>query len=205
MTTPFKNGFVPPSALNWGDPDNNNAFHAKEVVITPNDTISISVAIMDNKKEYYDEIASAPYPTDNQGNKIAALLAVELAFIPKNAQNADAAKDFLRYLIQPQVVNNYLKEAKGRWLPVMPSALQSDQYWLDPADPHRSVAVRQGLQEPTMPWFYVYNPGYAQVNAEHVFSVAAADVINGMDPDKATDKAFGRIQDIFSKYQISQS
>ncbi|MFL5286663.1 MAG: extracellular solute-binding protein, partial [Rhodopila sp.] len=158
LTTPFKKGFVPPSALNWGDPDNNNAFHAKEVVITPNDTISISVAIMDNKKEYYDEIASAPYPTDNQGNKVPALLGVELGFIPKNAQNADAAKDFLRYLIQPQVVNNYLREAKGRWLPVMPSALQSDKYWLDPSDPHRSVAVRQGLQEPTMPWFYVYNP-----------------------------------------------
>jgi len=48
LTDPFKKGFVPPSALNWGDPDNNNAFHAREVVMTPNDTISISVAVMDN-------------------------------------------------------------------------------------------------------------------------------------------------------------
>ncbi len=50
LTDPFKEGYVPPSALNWGDPDNNNAFHAQEVVMSPNDTISISVAVMDNKK-----------------------------------------------------------------------------------------------------------------------------------------------------------
>jgi multiple sugar transport system substrate-binding protein len=62
--------------------------------------------------------------------------------------------------------------------------------------------VRQGVIDPTMTWFYVFNPAYAQVDAEHVFSVAAADVINGMDPDKATDKAFARIEDIFSKYPI---
>jgi multiple sugar transport system substrate-binding protein len=50
LTTPFKQGYVPSSALDWGDPDNNNAFHAKEVVMTQNDTISISVAVMDNKR-----------------------------------------------------------------------------------------------------------------------------------------------------------
>jgi multiple sugar transport system substrate-binding protein len=75
---------------------------------------------------------------------------------------------------------------------------------LDPADPHRSVAVRQGVLDATKSWFYVSNPAYAQVNAEHVFSVAASDVINGMLPDKATDKAFAHIEQIFSKYQIAE-
>lgn len=202
LTDPFKKGFVPPGALNWADPDNNNAFHAKEVVMTPNDTISISVAVMDNKNEYYNETMSAPLPMDNAGKPVPALLAVELAFIPKGAKNIDAAKDFLRYLAQPQQLNSYLKEAKGRWLPVMPSFVQSDPYWLDPKDQHRSTAVRQGLLGPTQTWFYVSNPAYAQVNSEHVFAVAESDVINGMTPDKATDKAFARIEDIFSKYQI---
>ncbi|HSU04540.1 MAG TPA: extracellular solute-binding protein, partial [Acetobacteraceae bacterium] len=40
LTTAYKDGYVPPSAINWGDPDNNNAFHAQEIVMTPNDTIS---------------------------------------------------------------------------------------------------------------------------------------------------------------------
>lgn len=202
LTDPFKKGLVPPSALNWGDPDNNNAFHAKEVVITPNDTISISVAVMEDKDVYYNQTMSAPLPLDNSGKQVPALLGVELAFIPKQAKNADAAKDFLKYLIQPANLNSYLKEARGRWLPVMPSMVHSDAYWLDAKDPHRSVAVKQGVLGPTATWHYVFNPAYAQVDAEHVFSVAASDVINGMDADKAADKAFSRIEAIFSQYQI---
>ena len=34
------------------------------------------------------------------------------------------------------------------------------------------------------------------------FRVAASDIINGMAPDQAVDKAFGRIEQIFSGYQI---
>jgi ABC-type glycerol-3-phosphate transport system substrate-binding protein len=170
--------------------------------MTPNDTISISVAVMDNKKWYYDEIATIPLPLDNDSKQVPALLGVELAFIPKGAQNADAAKDFLRYLVQPKNLNGYLKEAKGRWLPVMPSIVHSDPYWLDEKDPHRPPAVKQGVLGPTSTWYYVFNPGYAQVDAEHVFEVAQSDIINGMEPDKAVDKAFSRIEDIFSQYQI---
>jgi multiple sugar transport system substrate-binding protein len=205
LTDPFKKGYVPPSALNWGDPDNNNAFHAKEIVMSPNDTISISVAVMDNKKLYYDELMTAPFPLDNAGKQVPALLGVELAFIPKNAQNVDVAKDFLRYLVQPAHLGDYLKQARGRWLPVMPSIVHNDPYWLDPKDPHRGPAVRQGVLGPTKTWFYVYNPAYAQVDAEHVFQVAEADVIRGMAPDQATDKAFGHIEQIFARYPIPQA
>jgi len=202
MAVPFKKGYVPPSALNWGDPDNNNAFHAKEIVMTPNDTISISVAVMDNKKWYYDEIATLQLPLDNDGKQVPALLGVELAFIPKGAKNIEAGKDFISYLVQPKHLGSYLREAKGRWLPVMPEIVHNDPYWLDAKDPHRPPAVRQGVLGPTLTWFYVFNPAYAQVDAEHVFSVAAADIINGMSPDQAVDKAFSRMEAIFSQYQI---
>ena len=84
----------------------------------------------------------------------------------------------------------------------MPSIVHNDPYWLDPADPHRGPAVRQGVLGPTMSWFYVFNPAYAQVDAEHVFEVAELDIINGMAPDKATDKAFARIEEIFAGYPI---
>ncbi len=47
LTTPFKQGYVPPGAINWGDVDNNNAFYAKQIVMTPNNTISIAVAQME--------------------------------------------------------------------------------------------------------------------------------------------------------------
>ena len=81
--------------------------------MTPNDTISISVAVMDNKKEYYDEVMSCQLPLDNAGKQVPALLGVELAFIPKGAKNVEAAKDFLRYLIQPANLGGYLQGGQG--------------------------------------------------------------------------------------------
>ena len=44
----------------------------------------------------------------------------------------------------------------------------------------------------------------AQVNAEHVFSIAMLDVMNnGMTPEQAIDKAFKRAEEIFAKYPIA--
>lgn len=203
LASAFKGGFVPPDALNWGDPDNNNAFHAQEVVMTPNDTISISAAIANNKKWYYEDIMTSQLPLGNDGKPVSVLLGVLLGFIPKGSGNVDVAKDFLRYLIQPAHLDTYLKEARGRWLPVMPGLVKSDPYWLDPKDPHRHVAVQQGVLGPTATWFYVFNPAFAQVDAEHVWSVATSDVINGMTEEQATKKAFDRITAIFSKYETT--
>jgi len=203
LASAFKGGYVPPDALNWGDPDNNNAFHSQEVVMTPNDTVSISAAVADKKQWYYEDIMTSPLPLGNDGKPVSVLLGVLLPFIPKGSGNIDLAKDFLRYLIQPEHLNTYLKEARGRWLPVMPSLVKNDSYWLDPKDPHRSVAVKQGVLGPTATWFYVFNPAFAQVDAEHVWSVAVSDVINGMTEEQATKKAFSRISAIFSKYDTT--
>ncbi len=203
LTTPYKQGYVPPGAINWGDPDNNNAFHSQEVVMTPNDTISISSAVMDNKQWYYHDIVTSPMPLGNDGKPVPVLLSVLLGYIPKGSKNIDGAKDFLRYLIQPTNLDTYLKEARGRWLPVMESIVKTDPYWLDPADPHRAVAIKQGVLGATTVWPTVYNPGFAQVDAEHLWGVAEADVINGMKPQDATDKAFKQIAKIFAKYQTA--
>lgn len=203
LTTPYKQGFVPPSAINWGDGDNNNAFHAKEVVMTPNDTISISTAVMDNKQWYYHDIVTQPMPLDNDGKKVSVLLSVPQAFIPKGAGNIDGAKSFLRYLIQPAHLDTYLKEARARWLPVMPSIVKNDAYWLDPKDQHRVAAITQGVLGPTAVWPSVYNPAFAQVDAEHLWSLAEADAINGMKPEDAVAKGLKRMQEIFAKFQIA--
>lgn len=202
LTTPYKEGYVPPSAINWDGPDNNAAFHAREVVMTPNYTISIATSVMQEKQEYYHDIMTSPMPLDNAGKPIPALLGVVLAVIPKGAKNVGAAKDFLRYLIEPAHLNLYLKKARGAWLPVIPSIVDSDPYWLDPSDPHRPVAVREGVLGPTTTWPYVFNPAYAVVNAEQVWGIAEADAIKGMAPGDAVAKALARIAEIFKKYPI---
>ncbi|MBV8915471.1 MAG: carbohydrate ABC transporter substrate-binding protein [Acetobacteraceae bacterium] len=203
LTAPYKAGFVPPGAINWGDPDNNNAFYAKQIVMTPNATISIAVAQMEKEDQYYKQIRTLPPPTGPDGKPVTSLVSIKLAFVPKAAKSVDAAKDFLKYLIQPEHIGHYLAEARGRWVPVMPSVVKNDPYWLDPKDPHRQVAVRQELDGPTMPWFQSFNPAYADVNAQQIWGKAEANIMqNGMTPEKAADQALAEIKDVFARYPV---
>jgi len=205
ITTAFKEGYVPPGALSWSDADDNNAFHAKQMIMDLDGTISTEVALY-HKKEEYNDIVTMGLPNDNSGKPIPALLGVTGAFIPKGAKNVDAAKQFLKYLIQPKVMNEYLKNGLGRWLPAMPALAKSDPFWLDPADPHRVAYTTEGLLAPTAPNYPAFNPGYAECNSQQIWGVAAADVIReGMTPQAAADKALKRIATILAKYPIAAS
>jgi multiple sugar transport system substrate-binding protein len=205
ITTAFKEGYVPPGAISWNDADDNNAFHAKQMIMDLDGTISTEVALY-HKKEEYDDIVTMGLPLDNAGKPIPAQLGVSGAFIPKGAKNVEVAKDFLKYVIQPKVMNDYLKAGLGRWLPTMPDLVNSDPFWLDPKDPHRAAYTREGMLSPTVPNYPVFNPGYAEVNAQQIWGTAAADIIReGMTPQAAAEKALKRIGEILAKYPIAQS
>ena len=45
----YKEGYVPPGAINWNDADDNNAFHAKQIVMDLDGTISTEVAVIHNE------------------------------------------------------------------------------------------------------------------------------------------------------------
>ena len=201
LTTPYKKGYVPPGAINWGDVDNNNAFYAKQIVMTPNATISIAVAQMEKKDQYFRDIITKGVPLGNDGKPVPSILGVTSAFIPKAATNIDGGKAFLKWFIQPANLNAYLKEARGRWLPVMPSALKNDPYWLDPSDPHRPVAAKHGLVLPVIAPWQTYTPAYAQVASEQIWAGAEANITQkNMTPEQATEMAIKRIKEIFAQF-----
>jgi hypothetical protein len=103
------------------------------------------------------------------------------------------------------VLNDYTKNELGRWMQPIPVIVKSDPFWLK-EDPHREAYAKLTLLGPTLPIYEVYNPAIAQVNGEHLFSVAEFDIINeGMAPEKAVDKAFKRAEEIFAKYPIAAS
>jgi len=201
LATAYQEGFIPPSAVSWNDSDNNNAFHSKQIVMDLDGSISTEVAIIKNKKDY-DDIVTMGMPADNNGKPIQSPTNNSCVLIPKGAKNIDVAKDFLKYFIQPDILNEFLKTGLGRYLPPMKSMVENDPWWQ--ADQHRDAFVKQGLLGPTMPAFWVYNPAYAQVRNEHVWGIARTDVIQGgMTAEAAADKALKRIAEIFSKYPIS--
>jgi multiple sugar transport system substrate-binding protein len=204
-TTAYKEGFVPPGAINWNDADDNNAFHAKAIVMDLDGSLSTEVAIIKNKQDY-DDIVTWGLALDNDGKTVPSVANTLCGLIPKGAKNVEVAKDFLRYLIQPKVCNEYLKTGLGRRAPAMPPIVKDDSWWLDPQDPHRVAYNRQALLSPTLPVFWVFNPAYAQVQNEHVWQTAWVDIMTGgMTPQEAAEKAFKRIEQIFAKYPITQS
>ena len=122
-------------------------------------------------------------------------------FIPRGANNVAVAKDFMRFFIEPQVMNENLKQGLGRWVPSIPSVVKNDPFWLQSNDPHLLPYVKEAVLGPTLPDFRGYNPAWGQVNAEQVWGTASADVIkNGMTPADAVDKAFRRAEAIFANY-----
>jgi multiple sugar transport system substrate-binding protein len=204
-TTAYKEGFVPPGAINWNDADDNNAFHAKQIVMDLDGTISTEVAVLSQgKKGDYDDIVTMGLPLSNDGKPVPSEALHTGGVIPRGAKNVEVAKDFLKFLIQPEVLNAYLKAGLGRNIPCMPSIAKNDPWWL--ADPHRAAYTKQGLLGPTVPNFWVANPAYASVENTRVWPMAWADVISGgLTPQAADEKAFKRVEEIFAKYPIVQS
>jgi multiple sugar transport system substrate-binding protein len=204
LTTPYKNKYVPPSVINWNDADDNNAFHAKLMVMDFDGTISTEVAVF-KKKEMYDDIVTMGLPLGNDGKPLTAQIITVGGCIPKGAKNIAVAKDFLRYAAQPKMLNTWLKNGLGRFMLPIPEIVKSDPFWMQ-EDPHRKAYAELTLFGPLMPIYETYNPAIAQVNGEHAFSIAMFDVMKeGMTPEKAIDKAFKRCEEIFAKYPIQQA
>jgi multiple sugar transport system substrate-binding protein len=206
LTTAYKQGFIPPAVQNWNDNDDNNAFHAKLVVMDFDGTISTEVALWHEKAEY-DDVLTLGLPLSNEGKPLPSVIGAATAVVPKGANNIAVAKEFLKYSIEPKVLAAYLKAGLGRFLPPMPSIVKNDPgFWLDPKNEPLAAYTRQGVFGPTIPPYEVYNPARAQVSTEHVFSIAMIDVMNnGMTPEAAIDKAFRRTEAIFAQYPIAQA
>ena len=82
--------------------DDNNAFHAKTIVMDLDGSISTEVAIF-NKKEEYDDIVTMGLALSNDGKPVPSQARTTCGMIPKGAKNVAVAKEFLKYLIEPKV------------------------------------------------------------------------------------------------------
>ena len=205
LATPFKQGYVPPGCVNWNDADDNNAFHSKLMVMDFDGTISTEVALLSmGRKDDFEDVLTHGLPLSNDGKELPSQVALFGPVIPKGAKNVEVAKEFVKYMIQPKVLNEYLKGGLGRWALPIPEMVKSDPFWLKD-DPHRSAYIEQSVIKPTVPIYEAYNPAIAQVGSEHVFMTAIFDYLNnGVAPEPAIDKACKRAEEICAKYPIAQ-
>ena len=204
-TEPYVKGCVPPSATSWKDPDNNVAFHNKTTVLTHNATISIAAKWLDDmnnatlndeqraqaKKNYYELIRTAGFPSKPDGSKMVYRAAVKTGVVFANAKNKARGKEFVKFLLEEENLTPYVEGSLGRWFPVTKEG-QERPFWK--ADPHRQSVYNQ-FKDGTVTFEFTRNYKFTILNNENIWAKAANRVINEKVPvDKAVDEMLARIK-----------
>ncbi|MEM7757975.1 MAG: ABC transporter substrate-binding protein [Cyanobacteria bacterium P01_A01_bin.40] len=197
----YLQGYVPPKAVNWLNPDNNRSLLNYQVVMTPNNSLSIPAALGRDSEEYQTKLVTAAYPKKPSGKSMKYIALVRQAIILKDAPNQKLAQEFLSYLIQPEIISDYLKAAGGRFFPVNEQSW-SDPFWTDPADPHISTAAKPFLNQQTRLPNTALHPAYSLVLQQGIWGQALNRiVVDSISTETAADEAIAQIKTIFSQWE----
>jgi multiple sugar transport system substrate-binding protein len=198
-TAIYRKGCTPPGSTDWAAADNNNAFLAQKVVMTPNESLSIPNALKRERPEdYYRNSATIEWPLGPRGKAFPIKGSFYAAAVFKDGGHVNTAKEFVRFLVSEGWLAHYLDFAGERILPPMPKLLEQP-FWLDPSDPHRMAAAMQVAGRP-MQYDYVVATGdwrYERVWNERIWPTAVHRVTTaGISPAQAVDEAIARIKQI---------
>ena len=193
----YEQGYIPKAALQWLNPDNNRSILNREVIMTPNATLSIPAAVRQDADIYNNKLGTIEFPNKPSGEPMRHLTMAEQAAILAESKNQKLAKEFLKYVVEKEVMKNYLIKAGGRNSPVLEPAWQ-DSFWTNPNDPHISYASKT-FREGNIRYFYTsQSPAYSKVLDKNVWGKALNQVIVGrVSPEKAADEAIKKIKSIY--------
>ena len=197
----YQQGYLPPSALNWLNPDNNRNLLNRSVVMTTNDTLSIPAAVRQDPDTYRNKMGILELPNKPNGQPMRYLVTVQQVILLADSDNLEAAKDFLAYIIQPEINGKFLKVAGGRHSPVLKPVWQ-DSFWTDQNDPHVSTATHTFTKQPTRIYYTYQNPAYSIILKENVWGRALKKVlVEGISSEQATDEAIASMKQIFAEWE----
>ena len=195
-------GCTPPESLNWTNIDNNKAFLAQSVVMTPNPTLSIPGALRATRADdYYQNAATIDWPEGANGQELVIEGLIVRAVVFKAGGNPALAGEFVRFLVQEGWLAHWLTFAGDRFMPPM-RKLVEQPFWLDPRDPHRMRAAIQLLSRPHLMNMDVRDNEWRSVAiwGENIWGKAVHRVAtDGISPEQAVDEAIARIKQILSQ------
>jgi multiple sugar transport system substrate-binding protein len=198
----WRKGCTPPDALTWANIDNNKAFLAQTVVMTPNGSLSIPAALKRERPDDYNRnIATIDWPDGADGQPLVLMGFVERAVVFKTSGNSALASDFVRFLAEDGWLAHWLTFAGDEMVPPM-RKLVEQPFWLDPSDPHRMRSAIQSLTRPHLMHMDVRDNEWrsSPIWDENVWSNAVHRVTaDGISPEQAVDEAIARIKQILSE------
>ena len=174
-TTAYKEGFVPPSAINWNDADDNNAFHAKTIVMDLDGTISTEVAVLSQGKR---RITTTSSRWAWRSAMTASRCRAGAAYRRPDPEGGKErrGRQGIPQISDPAEGPQRISENRAR--PATSRACRRSSRTTRGGPPTRTGGlVEQGVLGPTLPQFWVFNPAYAQVQNETRFMTGWMDII----------------------------
>ncbi|MEC4819049.1 MAG: ABC transporter substrate-binding protein [Scytonema sp. PMC 1069.18] len=197
----YQQGYVPPEAVNWLNPDNNRSLLNRHVVMTLNNSLSIPAAVRQDADLYKNKLGTIGYPNKPNGKPMRYVALIRQATIIAGSTNQRLAKDFLKYFVQPEIIGSYLKSAGGRFLPVH-NLVWEDPFWTNPSDRHISAAAKPLIAGQTRLLYTAQNPAYNIVLMKNIWGQAIQQVTQErISPEQAANKAIQQIEEIFNKWR----
>lgn len=196
----YQQGYMSPEALHWLNPDNNRNLLNRKILMTPNDTLSIAAAVRQDPDTYFNKLGMQEFPRKPNGKPMKYLVTVQQVILLADSDNQEDAKNFLAYLVQPEINGKFLKMAGGRHSPVL-KPVWKDSFWSDKSDPHISLATQTFQKQPQRVYYTYQNPAYSIVLKENIWGQALKKVlVEKKSSQQAADEAIDRIKQIFAEW-----
>ncbi|MGL5881174.1 MAG: carbohydrate ABC transporter substrate-binding protein, partial [Xenococcaceae cyanobacterium] len=165
----------------------------------------IPAAVRQDPDTYYHKMGILELPKKPNGKPMRHLVSVRQAAIFSDSTHQSVAKDFLRYLIEPENMKNYLKANGIRNLPTQKLVLQ-DSFWKYSKDPYTSVAIKTITKGQTRLFYTVRHPAYSIILKENIWGKALQRiVVDRYSSEKAADEAIERIKTIFKQWDEKEA
>ena len=196
----YLQGYTPKDAVDWNNAANNRQLLNREILTTTNATLSIPAALRQDSDAYANKLGIVELPNKPNGEPMRHIFLVEQAVIFDDAKHPQLAKDFLAYLIQPEVINQFLQES-GRHSPAH-TTVHQDPYWTNAEDPHTSEVTKTLTKSKIRPIYPANSPAYSIVLKENIWGQSLEKIVlEGVTPEQAADDAIVRIKKIFEEWE----
>jgi len=189
----YKEGLAPASAITWDDMGNNNAYLAGTIGVAMNSGSIFSAMVKENPA-LLEKTLIRPWPAGPAGRFTPSGGNVFVVF--KNGKNAEAAKLFIRDYFKKEFYENLVMKMGGMWQPVLEGMDQND-FWRDPTN-----AAWLASSKTTVPNTYPSVPNEKSTRAfSEQVSVKAVQkiVVNNIDPQKALNELEADLKRIYGK------
>ena len=186
---------IPPGATTWDSSGNNKAYQSRQAVLTLNPN-SIYSWLEVNDKALMEQTGMYGVPAGPVG--AFDLLDLRNSVVFKDAKNPKAAKEALRYFIQPANYEKIIEAGHNRFSPIYKN-MMNQPLWAKPAyKEYKEVMKNARISAYAGP----PNPALGEVNNTWIVSHMLQEVVNGTKPPQtAMNDAYEQMVTIYKKWK----